>query len=236
VIDLSRMKGVRVDPARRTARVEGGCTWGDVDHATHAFGLATPSGLFSTTGVGGLTLGGGLGYLTRKFGLSIDNLIGADMVLADGRFVTVSADEDSDLFWAIRGGGGNFGVVTSFLFRLHPVKTVVAGPTLWPLNQAANLMRWYREFITSAPEDMNGIFAFLTAPPVPPFPEHLHLQSNVRGNLVLHGARGRLRRCVQADPRLWFADTLRNSNDGLPGTAERVRQPLSTGSAVVLEG
>ena len=135
VIDLSRMKGVHVDPARRTARVEGGCTWGDVDHATHAFGLATPSGLFSTTGVGGLTLGGGLGYLTRKFGLSIDNLIGADLVLADGRFVTVSADEDPDLFWAIRGGGGSFGVVTSFLFRLHPVKTVVAGPTLWPLDR-----------------------------------------------------------------------------------------------------
>lgn len=176
VIDLSRMKGVRVDPARRTARVEGGCTWGDVDHATHAFGLATPSGIISTTGVGGLTLDGGLGHLTRKFGLAIDNLIGADMVLADGRFVTVSADEHSDLFWAIRGGGGNFGVVTSFLFRLHPVKTVVAGPTLWPLNQAADLMRWYREFITSAPEDMNGLFAFLTVPPEPPFPEHLHLQ------------------------------------------------------------
>ena len=112
----------------------------------------------------------------RKFGLAIDNLIGADMVLADGRFVTVSADEHSDLFWAIRGGGGNFGVVTSFLFRLHPVKTVVAGPTLWPLNQAADLMRWYREFITSASEDMNGLFAFLTVPPEPPFPEHLHLQ------------------------------------------------------------
>ena len=112
----------------------------------------------------------------RKFGLAIDNLIGADMVLADGSFVTVSADEHSDLFWAIRGGGGNFGVVTSFLFRLHPVKTVVAGPTLWPLNQAADLMRWYREFITSASEDMNGLFAFLTVPPEPPFPEHLHLQ------------------------------------------------------------
>jgi FAD/FMN-containing dehydrogenase len=176
VIDLSRMKGVRVDPARRTARVEGGCTWGDVDHATHAFGLATPCGIISTTGVGGLTLGGGIGYLTRKFGLAIDNLIGADMVLADGRFVTVSADEHSDLFWAIRGGGGNFGVVTSFLFRLHPLKTVVAGPTLWPLNQAADLMRWYREFITTAPEDMNGLFAFLAVPPEAPFPEHLHSQ------------------------------------------------------------
>jgi FAD/FMN-containing dehydrogenase len=176
VIDLSRMKGVRVDPARRTARVEGGCTWGDVDHATHAFGLATPSGIISTTGVGGLTLGGGIGYLTRKFGLAIDNLIGADMVLADGRFVTVSADEHSDLFWAIRGGGGNFGVVTSFLFRLHPLKTVVAGPTLWSLNEATDLMRWYREFITTAPEDMNGLFAFRTVPPDPSFPEHLHLR------------------------------------------------------------
>lgn len=176
VIDLSRMKGVRVDPARRTARVEGGCTWGDVDHATHAFGLATPSGIISTTGVGGLTLGGGIGYLTRKFGLSIDNLIGADMVLADSRFVTVSADEHSDLFWAIRGGGGNFGVVTSFLFRLHQVKTVIAGPTLWPLDQAADVLRWYREFILSAPEELNGFFAFLTVPPAPPFPEHLHLQ------------------------------------------------------------
>ena len=176
VIDLLRMKVVRVDLARRTARVEGGCTWGDIDHVTHSFGLAMPSGIISTTGVGGLTLDGGIGYLTRKFGLTIDNLIGADIVLADGRFVTVSADEHSDLFWAIRGGGGNFGVVTSFLFRLHTVKTVVAGPTLWPLNQATDLMRWYREFIATAPEDVNGLFAFLTVPPGPPFPEHLHMQ------------------------------------------------------------
>jgi FAD/FMN-containing dehydrogenase len=176
VIDLSRMKGVRVDPSERTARVNGGCTWGEVDHATYAFGLATPSGIISTTGVGGLTLGGGLGHLTRRFGLAVDNLIGADMVLADGSFVSVSANSHSDLFWAIRGGGGNFGVVTSFLFRLQRVKTVVAGPTLWELERSADVLRWYRDFITDAPEELNGFFAFLTVPPGPPFPEHLHLK------------------------------------------------------------
>src|SRR5271169_6179906 len=128
VIDLSRMKGIRVDPADKTVRVEAGCVWGDVDHATHAFGMATPSGFISTTGVAGLTLGGGIGYLTRRYGLTIDNLLSIDMVLADGRFVTASAQENDDLFWAIRGGGGNFGVVTSFEFRLHPVSTVQFGP------------------------------------------------------------------------------------------------------------
>ena len=177
VIDLSRMKGIRVDPVARTVRVEGGCTWGDVDHATHAFGLATPSGVISTTGVSGLTLGGGLGHLTRKCGLSIDNLIAVDMILADGRLITASAEENADLFWGVRGGGGNFGVVTSFLFRLHPISTVHAGPMLWPLNQATEVMQWYREFITQAPEDMNGFFAFLVVPPGPPFPEHLHNQT-----------------------------------------------------------
>jgi FAD/FMN-containing dehydrogenase len=168
------MRGTRVDPAARTVRVAGGCTWGDVDHATHAFGLATVSGIISTTGVGGLTLGGGHGHLTRKYGLTIDNLLAADVVLADGRFVTASADEHPDLFWALRGGGGNFGVVTSFLFRLHPVSTVLAGPTLWPLERAADVMRWYREFVPAAPEDLNGFFAFLVVPPAPPFPEELH--------------------------------------------------------------
>ena len=176
VIDLSRMKGIRVDPAQRTVLVEGGATWGDVDHATHAFGLATPSGIVSTTGVGGLTLGGGLGHLTRKCGLTIDNLLAVDMVLADGRFVTASADENEDLFWAARGGGGNFGVVTSFLFKLHPISTIVGGPTLWELEQAPEVMRWYRDFIVDAPEDLNGFFAFLTVPPGPPFPEELHLK------------------------------------------------------------
>ena len=177
VIDLSRMKGIQVDPKARTARVEGGCTWGDVDHATHAFGLACPSGIISTTGVGGLTLGGGIGHLARSCGLTIDNLLAADMVLADGSFVTVSAQENPDLFWAIRGGGGNFGVVTSFLFRLHPVDTVVAGPTLWPLEQAAEVLRWYRDFLPAAPRELNGFFATLTVPPGPPFPEELHMKT-----------------------------------------------------------
>ncbi len=176
VIDLSEMKGIRVDPAARTVRVEGGCTWGEVDHATHAFGLATPSGFVSTTGVGGLTLGGGIGYLSRTLGLTIDNLLGVDMVLADGSFVTASADDHADLFWAVRGGGGNFGVVTSFLFRLHPISTVYGGPMLWPLDRAADLLRFWSDFIMNAPEEINGWFGFVTVPPAPPFPEQFHLQ------------------------------------------------------------
>ena len=179
VLDLSRMKGIRVDPIARTVRVEPGNTWADVDHATHAFGMATPSGIIGSTGVSGLTLGGGLGHLTRRFGFSVDNLLSADVVLADGRLVTANSDEHPDLFWALRGGGGNFGVVTSFLFRLHHVDTVVAGPTFWPLEQSAEVMQWYRSFITEAPEDLNGFFAFLTVPPVPAFPEALHLQKVV---------------------------------------------------------
>jgi len=176
VIDLSTIKYVHVDAAAGTVRVGGGTTWGDVDHATHAFGLAVPSGIISTTGVAGLTLGGGLGYLTRQFGLTIDNLLAADVVLADGTFVVASATENADLFWAIRGGGGNFGVVTSFLFRAHPVKTVVAGPMLWEIDDAADVMKWYREFIVNAPEQLNGFFAFMTVPPAPPFPEALHFR------------------------------------------------------------
>ncbi|HLN14572.1 MAG TPA: FAD-binding oxidoreductase [bacterium] len=176
VIDLSPMRYTHVDPTARTVRVGGGATWGDVDHATHAFGMATPSGIISTTGVGGLTLGGGVGHLTRKCGLSIDNVLGADMVLADGTYVTVGPDEHPDLFWAIRGGGGNFGIVTSFLFRLHPIDTVIAGPMLWDLDHAAEVMQWYREFITKAPDDLTGFFAFLTVPPAPMFPEHLHMK------------------------------------------------------------
>ena len=176
VIDLSLMNGVRVDPGAKTVRVEGGATWGKVDHAAHAYGLAVPSGIISTTGVGGLTLGGGLGHLTRKYGLTIDNLLEVDMVLADGSFVTANTHEHPDLFWAVRGGGGNFGVVTSFLFQGHPVATIIGGPTLWELEQTPEVMRWYRDFIVNAPEDLNGFFALMTVPPGPPFPEHLHLK------------------------------------------------------------
>jgi FAD/FMN-containing dehydrogenase len=176
VIDMSAIRGVRVDPKARTARAGGGCTWGDVDHATHAFGLACPSGVISTTGVGGLTLGGGIGHLTRKYGLSIDNVIEADVVLADGRLVTASAQENPDLYWAIRGGGGNFGVVTSFLFRLHPVKEIIGGPTFWPLEKGPEVLRWYRDFIRQAPRELNGFFAYLTVPPAPMFPQELHMK------------------------------------------------------------
>jgi FAD/FMN-containing dehydrogenase len=174
VIDLSLIKGVRVDPVSRTARVGAGCTLADLDHATHAFGLATPSGIFGSTGVSGLTLGGGLGHLTRAYGLSIDNVLSVDMVLADGSFVTADADNNSDLFWAVRGGGGNFGVVTSFVFRLHPLSTVVTGPTLWHVDRAADALQWYRDFLPQAPEELNGFFAFLSVPPAEPFPEKLH--------------------------------------------------------------
>jgi FAD/FMN-containing dehydrogenase len=176
VIDLSEIRYTRVDPAARTIEVGGGCTWADVDHANYAFGQVTPSGVISTTGVGGLTLGGGIGHLTRKCGLTIDNLLGADMVLADGRFVRANADENPDLFWAIRGGGGNFGVVTAFTFRAHPIANLYAGPMLWELNEAADVLKWYRKFLPAAPDDLNGFFAFLTVPPGPPFPEHLHLK------------------------------------------------------------
>jgi FAD/FMN-containing dehydrogenase len=176
VVDLRRMKGIRVDPVARTVRVEGGCVWGDVDHATHPFGLATPSGFISSTGVGGLTLGGGIGYLARTLGLTVDNLLGVDMVLADGSFVSASADEHPDLFWAVRGGGGNFGVVTSFLFKLHPISTVYGGPMFWPLDRAGEVLKFWREFIQSAPEDINGWFAYVTIPPVDPFPQQYQMQ------------------------------------------------------------
>jgi FAD/FMN-containing dehydrogenase len=174
VIDLAGLKQIEVDPGARTARVGGGCTWGEVDAATGEHGLATPSGIISTTGVGGLTLGGGMGHLSRKCGLTIDNLLEAEVVLASGERVRAAEDENADLFWAIRGGGGNFGVVTSFLFRLHEVGTVIGGPTFWDIDQSAEVLSAYREFLPAAPRELNGFFAYTSVPPAPPFPEELH--------------------------------------------------------------
>jgi UDP-N-acetylenolpyruvoylglucosamine reductase len=173
VIDLSGLKFVRVDTSINTVRVGGGNLWGEVDHATHPFGLAVPAGIISTTGVGGLTLGGGIGHLSRKYGLTIDNLLEADMVLSDGSIVTVNKDQNADLFWAIRGGGGNFGIVTSFKFQAHPVKNVFGGPTLWPIEKTEEIMEWYHNFILNAPDELNGFIATMIIPG-PPFPEHLH--------------------------------------------------------------
>ena len=176
VIDLSRLDGIDVDADARTVRVQGGATWGQVDAATHAYGLATPSGIIASTGVGGLTLGGGHGYLSRKYGLTIDNLLEAQVVLADGRVVTASDSQHPDLFWGLRGGGGNFGVATSFTFRAHPVDTVICGPTLWPASATADILGWFREFLPAQDEDLYGFFAVMTVPPAPSFPEELHFQ------------------------------------------------------------
>ena len=173
VIDLSQMKGVKVDPEKKRVRVEAGCTWGDVDAATHEFGLATVSGVISTTGVGGLTLGGGHGYLTRKYGLTIDNLVSADVVLADGSFVHTNEQENPGLFWALRGGGGNFGVVTSFEYRLHPVKNVIAGPMFWPIDQLETTLKWYRDWLPEMPEDTYAFYLAAEVPPAEPFPKDI---------------------------------------------------------------
>jgi FAD/FMN-containing dehydrogenase len=176
VVDLSPLKAIAVDPKARTVRVGGGALWGEVDAATEQHGLAVPSGIISTTGVAGLTLGGGHGHLTRRYGLTIDNLLSAQLVLADGEQVTVSADENPDLFWAIRGGGGNFGVVTEFTFRAQPVTTIVGGPTFWATEDTEELLKAYREFLPAAPRNLTGFFNFHDIPPAEPFPEELHLR------------------------------------------------------------
>jgi FAD/FMN-containing dehydrogenase len=175
VIDLSPMHAIQLDPQRRTARVQGGATWHAVDAATHEHSLATVSGIISSTGIGGLTLGGGHGYLSRRHGLTIDNLLEADVILADGTAVRASEDEHPDLFWALRGGGGNFGIVTSFTFRLHPVRNVICGLTAWPISAMGDILSWYREFLPSQDDDMYGFFAAVTVPPVDTFPEAFHL-------------------------------------------------------------
>jgi FAD/FMN-containing dehydrogenase len=176
VIDLSPIRNVLVDPVSQTVTAGGGALLGDVDHATNAFGYAVPAGIIGTTGIGGLTLGGGTGHLSRGHGLTIDKLLSADVVLADGSFVKASENENEDLFWAIRGGGGNFGVVTSFTFRLVPVANIIGGPMFWPIERAPEILSWHREFIGEQPESLGGFFNFHSVPPVPMFPEEFHLQ------------------------------------------------------------
>lgn len=174
VIDLSPMKGIRVDRAQRTAHAQAGLTWGQFDHETQALGLALTGGIQSTTGIAGFTLGGGFGYLARKHGLTCDNLLSADLVTADGNFLTASATEHQDLFWSLRGGGGNFGIVTSFEFRLYPLGPVLGGMVLHPLERAAEVLRFYRDYIATAPDELFTIAAFLTAPSAPQLPKHIH--------------------------------------------------------------
>jgi FAD/FMN-containing dehydrogenase len=186
VIDLSQMRGVRVDPKTQTVRLAAGCVTGDVDHATHAFGLAVPFGIVSTTGVAGLTLSGGHGYLSRQYGLAADNLLEADVVLADGSFVTTSEAENTDLIWALRGGGGNFGVVTSFLFRAHPVSMIYGGPLVWELSDAAEIMRWYREFQATAPDELCVFLGLQVIPSGDPFPKE-HWDKKVCVLMPVHG-------------------------------------------------
>ena len=200
VIDLGRMRGVRVDAAKRTARAEGGATWGDFNHATHAFGLATTGGIISTTGIGGLTLGGGIGHLARGFGLSIDNLVSADVVTADGRLLVASETENEDLFWALRGGGGNYGVVTSFEYALHPLEQVYGGPMFFELSEAETMLQFYRDFIASAPEQLGAFPAFQIAPPLPFIPEDRHGDTLLPHGGRVGGAAGRRREGPQALP------------------------------------
>jgi FAD/FMN-containing dehydrogenase len=175
VIDLSTMRAVRVDPAGRRAWVQGGALWGDVDRETQAHGLATTGGIVSHTGVAGLTLGGGVGWLMRKHGLTVDNLLAADVVTADGELRRASEHEHPDLFWALRGGGGNFGVVTSFEFSLHPVgPAVLAGPIFWDAADAREVLRFYRDFVRDAPDELGTVVRFGAAPPLPEIPADLH--------------------------------------------------------------
>jgi FAD/FMN-containing dehydrogenase len=175
MIDLQPMKGVRVDPERRTARVQAGVLLGELDKETQAFGLAVPSGIVTHTGVAGLTLGGGIGWIMRKHGLSVDQLISVDLVTADGEFVKASADENADLFWGLRGGGGNFGIVTEFEFRCVPLGTqVLAGPIIWPMERSGEVLRFYRDWVAEAPDELMTIVIHRKAPPLPIVPEELH--------------------------------------------------------------
>ena len=235
VIDMSEMRTVRVDPRNKTARADAGATWGDFNYATHGFGLATTGGIISTTGISGLTLGGGIGYLARGLGLTIDNLISADVVTAAGKFVTASERENEDLFWGLRGGGGNFGVVTSFEYRLAEVDQVFAGPIFYNLEDAATVLRMFDEFIRDAPEEFGGFPGFQIAPPLPFIPEGRH--GDPLCMVVVHwaGVLDEAERVLKP-----FRDVAAIVADGsgsaaVPGPEWSIRCPLSEGPACLLE-
>jgi FAD/FMN-containing dehydrogenase len=235
VIDLRGLNSVTVDPDARIATVGGGALLAEVDAATHEHGLATPGGIISTTGVGGLILGGGIGHLTRKAGLSIDNVLGAEVVLADGSVVTADEETNPDLYWAIRGGGGNFGVVTELKLRLHPISNGRRGPMFWDLEHAADLLRWYRDFILQAPEDLNGFFAFMSVPPAAAFPGGAAPAKGRGDRLVLDGSEeGAADALAEARERPGSSSTA--SSRCRSGAAERVRRYLPARRSVVLAG
>jgi len=190
VVDLSPMKGIHIDPVAKTALVQGGCLLKELDHATHAIGMAVPLGINGTTGVAGLTLGGGLGYLTRQYGLSIDNLQEVSIVLANGSYVKASATENADLFWALRGGGGNFGVVVSFLFKLQPADIIYGGPILYPISESKEVLTWYRDFIMNAPENLNGFFCISNGTAFCTISGRIAIEENVWRGVVLQWGYG----------------------------------------------
>jgi FAD/FMN-containing dehydrogenase len=228
VIDLSPMRAVSVDPVRRTALVQGGALWEDVDHETQAHGLATTGGIVGHTGVGGLTLGGGIGWLMRKHGLTVDNLLEAEVVTAEGEILRSSADEHPDLFWALRGGGGNFGVVTAFRFALHPVgPTVTAGPVFWAAEDTAEVLRFYREFAAGAPDELGNVVRLGTIPPLPVIDRGLHFRPAIGVGSCYAGSVGDGERALRALRRFGsplvdlvgpcrYADHQRGLDDTMP--------------------
>jgi len=235
VIDLSGLRSVAVDKDAQTVRAGGGCTWAGFNEATNAYGLATTGGIIGSTGIAGLTLGGGIGYLSRKYGLSCDNLLSAEVVTADGQVVSASEKEHEDLFWALRGGGGNFGVVTTFEYRLHPVSEVYGGPIAYPVDRADEVLRFYREYIDEAPEELGGFVGFHLAPPLPFLPEEWHFKNVSRGAVLGRAPRPR-REDDQAVPRRRRTRRFLCRADALSGAEHALRPVAPSRPAALLEG
>ena len=237
VIDLSSMTGVRVDPIAGTVRAQGGCLWRHVDHETQAFGLAVTGGIVTHTGIGGLTLGGGIGHLMRRFGLTIDNLVSCDVTTADGEFLVASVDEHPDLFWGLRGGGGNFGIVTSFKYRLHPLgPAVLAGVLAWPMAEAGDVLRFFRDFMADAPDEV-GIMANLRlAPALPAFPDELHGRPIVALIVCYAGPVDEGEEVLRPLRAVQGARTRQRRSQALRDTPGDVRSGLSARPPLLLEG